>query len=294
MNNEQMIAESGQIKKQLNVLLSPELIEGLRIQRVKQGRPVNHILEDALTMFLNKREPCAIEQPSIECVLTMSSREIADLTEKQHQHVKRDIEGMLHELGEDASNFGHIYIDSMNRQQTEYSLSRELTETLLTGYSAKLRLAVIRRWTELEAQVAKPVSTDLSRMDILQIAMQAEQERLVAIEQRDEAIRTKAQIGSKREATAMATAAKAVREAESLREQLGFNTKHATVTAVENKLDWTFGKQDWRLLKAWCKENQATPETVACPRFGSVKSWPAGAWMAVFSIDLVLLFGEGA
>lgn len=65
--------------------------------------------------------------------VTMSSREIADLTGKQHQHVKRDIERMLNELGEDASRFGHIYFDSMNREQTEYRLDRELTETLLLG-----------------------------------------------------------------------------------------------------------------------------------------------------------------
>lgn len=83
-------------------------------------------------------------------MLTMTSREIADLTGKQHQHVKRDIEAMLSELKEDASSFGRIYLDGMNRQQTEFALDRELTETLLTGYSALLRRKVIARWHELE------------------------------------------------------------------------------------------------------------------------------------------------
>lgn len=83
--------------------------------------------------------------------LTMSSREIAKLTHKQPQHVKRDIEKMLAELHEDASKFGRIYLDSRNRQQTEYHLDRELTDTLLTGYSAVLRRKVIVRWRELEA-----------------------------------------------------------------------------------------------------------------------------------------------
>lgn len=85
--------------------------------------------------------------------LVMTSREIAELTGKQHQHVKRDIEKMLSELGEDVSRFGRIYIDPMNRQQTEYALDRELTETLLTGYSAVLRRKVIARWRELEEAV---------------------------------------------------------------------------------------------------------------------------------------------
>ena len=91
--------------------------------------------------------------------LIMTSREIAELTDKQHQHVKRDIERMLAELREDASNYGHIYLDTMNREQVEYHLDRELTETLLTGYSAILRRKVIARWRELESGI---VPTTLS------------------------------------------------------------------------------------------------------------------------------------
>ena len=85
---------------------------------------------------------------------TMSSREIAKLTGKQHQHVKRDIEVMLKELGKDVSSFGRIYLDSMKRQQTEYHLDRELTDTLVTGYSILLRHKVIQRWHALESKQA--------------------------------------------------------------------------------------------------------------------------------------------
>lgn len=87
---------------------------------------------------------------------TMSSREIAELTGKQHQHVRRDIERMLEELEEDPSKFGHIYLDGMNRQQQEFRLNRELTDTLLTGYSSKLRRRVIARWRELEGRLLAP------------------------------------------------------------------------------------------------------------------------------------------
>ncbi|MFT4465008.1 MAG: Rha family transcriptional regulator [Sodalis sp. (in: enterobacteria)] len=84
-------------------------------------------------------------------VLTMSSREIAELTGKQHKNVKRAIEVMLNDLQEDALRFEHIYMDSMNRLQTEYLLDRDHTECLLTGYSAIHRMRVIRRWHELES-----------------------------------------------------------------------------------------------------------------------------------------------
>lgn len=85
---------------------------------------------------------------------TMTSREIAELTGKRHPDVKRDIDTMLTDLGEDVSKFARIYQDSMNRDQVEFALDRELTETLLTGYSAPLRRAVIARWRQLEAGIS--------------------------------------------------------------------------------------------------------------------------------------------
>lgn len=105
---------------------------------------------------------------------TMSSRVIADLTEKRHDHVKRDVENMLGQLGLDIPKFGGIYFDAQNRQQTEYLLDEELTMTLVTGYNIVLRNRVIKRWKELEDKASKPV--ELSRMELIQLALAAEQE----------------------------------------------------------------------------------------------------------------------
>ncbi len=84
--------------------------------------------------------------------LKMTTREIAAVTGKRHDHVKRDTDVMLKELGLDAPTFGVIYLDSGNRQRIEYVLDEELTLTLVTGYSIKLRNAVIKRWKQLENQ----------------------------------------------------------------------------------------------------------------------------------------------
>lgn len=83
----------------------------------------------------------------------MTSREIAELTGKRHADVSRDIRVMFDDLQIDVSRFAHIYLDALNRQQTEYLLDQELTFTLVTGYSTKLRNAVIKRWLDLEHQV---------------------------------------------------------------------------------------------------------------------------------------------
>lgn len=133
---------------------------------------------------------------------------------------------------------------------------------------------------------------ELTRMELLQLAMDSERARLVAEEERDRAIATKALIGSKREATAMATASAASRKARQLEQELGRGTQHATITAVENASGRRFGAQGFRPLKAWCKRLDVTAPKVNCPRYGEVRSWPAMAWMEVYGVDLVELFGQ--
>lgn len=111
----------------------------------------------------------------------MSSREIARLTVKQHFHVKRDIEKMLADLKEDASRFGCTYLDGQNRNQTEYLLDREHTDCLLTGYSAPLRMAVVRRWRELEEQTVPRIPATYA--EALQVAADQakESQRLLGV-----------------------------------------------------------------------------------------------------------------
>ncbi|MGI4841058.1 MAG: phage antirepressor KilAC domain-containing protein [Janthinobacterium lividum] len=87
---------------------------------------------------------------------TMSSREIADLTGKAHKHVLADIRTMLTDLEIDWAEFSAQYKDGTGRSLPCFNLDRELTDTLLTGYSAKMRLAVVRRWRELEDQAQQP------------------------------------------------------------------------------------------------------------------------------------------
>lgn len=90
--------------------------------------------------------------------VTMSSREIAELTGKRHDNVMADIRSMLSELKIDVLTFQGIYLDSMNREQIEYHLDRELTETLITGYSIPLRHKVIRRLHDLEEKASRPMT----------------------------------------------------------------------------------------------------------------------------------------
>ncbi len=85
-----------------------------------------------------------------QSVLTMTSREIAELTGKNHKDVTRDIENVLAQAEIDARSFAHTYQDSQNRTQREYRLPKRECDLVISGYSVKYRLAIIDRWQQLE------------------------------------------------------------------------------------------------------------------------------------------------
>ncbi|WP_019222073.1 phage regulatory protein/antirepressor Ant [Bartonella senegalensis] len=92
-------------------------------------------------------------------VQTMSSSEIAELCDKRHDHVMRDIKKMLEELN--APKFGVVdfsdyYLDSKGETRPCYNLPKRECLILVSGYSTALRAKIIDRWQELEKQVAVP------------------------------------------------------------------------------------------------------------------------------------------
>jgi len=93
--------------------------------------------------------------PNGQQPLSMSSREIAELCDKRHDHILRDIEKMLQDIGDPkfgASSFEAQYTTPQNKQSKEYRLPKDLTFTLITGYRADLRYKVVKRLRELESQ----------------------------------------------------------------------------------------------------------------------------------------------
>ena len=89
--------------------------------------------------------------------LTMTSREIAELTGKEIAHIHRDIRIMLEQLGDDPE-LEHVQEDKDARGYTAcFHLTKNLSMTLVAGYNVKLRKTIIDRWQHLEAQAAKPL-----------------------------------------------------------------------------------------------------------------------------------------
>ena len=92
---------------------------------------------------------------------TMSSREIAELCNKRHDHVCRDIDVLnqnYEQMGLPRVGEGYYtHSNTGNQQHRQFLLSKEQTVDLITGYRADIRIRINRRWQELEAQINAPV-----------------------------------------------------------------------------------------------------------------------------------------
>lgn len=87
--------------------------------------------------------------------LTMTTREIAELTGKQHKHVLEDTRKMLEELGLTSADFSAQYKDSTGRALPMFALQKRESIILVSGYNIQMRAKIVDRWQELEAQQQK-------------------------------------------------------------------------------------------------------------------------------------------
>ena len=210
--------------------------------------------------------------------VTMTSLEIAELMNKNHGHVIRDIKLLIEQGAIGASKSGlSSYVSAQNKELPMYLLDFTSTMILITGYDAVRRAIVIKRWQELENKHQKDLLPQDYPTALRMLANEVEQKQL-ALSQRDEAIRTKALIGNKREATAMATASVAVREKNRLEDELGRGTNWKAAKAIPwvkeylslSKGMWIqFGKK----LKSISDEIGIPAIKIESDRFGQVNAY---------------------
>ena len=85
----------------------------------------------------------------------MSSLLIAEITGKERSHINRDIKIMCEQLGypimDDANIQGVTVIKDSRGYIIEILLDKDHALTLITGYDARARMLVNRRWQELES-----------------------------------------------------------------------------------------------------------------------------------------------
>lgn len=115
---------------------------------------------------------------------TMSSREIAELTGKEHKNVLRDCENL-------NANYEKLsllkiepceYKAENGQTYREFRLTKMQTFDLLTGYNAELRIKVNRRWAELEAQAQKLTLPTTYKEALLELVKKEEEKEALLLE----------------------------------------------------------------------------------------------------------------
>ena len=103
---------------------------------------------------------------------TMSSREIAELTNKRHHDVMRDIRNVevayIQVYGTESKFALSEYRDGSGRMVPEYQLDKSQTLFLVSGYNPVLRAKIQKRWEELEANDQNEDLVILKSIEILQ------------------------------------------------------------------------------------------------------------------------------
>ncbi len=160
------------------------------------------------------------------------------------------------------------------------------------------------RKTGSYGQVAAPVApqaVELSRKDLLLLALKSEEEKESLQRNYDllgtelsQAIREKAHIGSSREASVMGKLARANDKIKWQDEQISqleaklsspkTEYQYATVLAVQSRLKHL--KVSGLKLTYYCNRNGLVMKDIPDDRFGVVHSYPAQAWKEVYQIDI--------
>lgn len=231
-----------------------------------------------------------LAQPNTN-IKSMSTREVANMSGKKHSHVIRDASKVIDQIIDDPNlDDPRFYMDFDARGYiTEIHMDRNLTLCLVSGYSVPLRMAIIKRWDELEQKSAQPqITTPQDYLSALKALVVSEEQKQLAIQERDHAIATKAEIGSRREATAMGRLSAKVKEVEKLKTQLDSSMGFATIKKVQSL---TGGTYDTYALRRHSKAQGLEIQKAEDANYGSVNSYHKDAWLAVYNINLSNLNG---
>jgi hypothetical protein len=224
-----------------------------------------------------------VAMTSLELVQFINNQRDVGAPELAHSDFLKKVNTVL---GKDAGNFSSIYFDSMNREKPCYKFPKREACLMAMSYSYDLQAKVFDRMTALEQQQAPALPT--TYIQALERLIETEKQKEAALLALDVAVATKAEIGSRREATSMATASVAVRERNKALEQLGAAKSMATIRAVNKATGEHF---QFKPLKDYCKAHELELGYATDPLYGEVRTYPAQAWIDVYGVSLEKLFG---
>lgn len=221
-------------------------------------------------------------------VPTMSSRDIAELTGKEHKNVCRVIRDLISDRILDAQ-LEPLKFEYRGQWFDYYELSKRDSFVVVARLSPEFTAHIVDRWQELEQKLNPVFNLPQDLPSALRALADTYEQLQQAQFEREIAVKTKAHISDKKTATAMATASNAVQENQRLKDQIGQSKKNATLLAVERLTSNTY---TWQPLNKWCEAHGIKPQKVHDERYGKVNTYPFQAWIDVYSVNLSVLFGR--
>jgi len=214
---------------------------------------------------------------------TMTSREIADLVESRHDNVKVAIERLaakgviqLPAIQDSEIINGLGKVQKVSEYLFDQSNKRD-SFVVVAQLSPEFTARLVDRWQELEEKSALHLP-DFSDPVIAARAWANQYEARLIAE------RTKAEIGSRREATAMNTASIAVKQVKKLEVELDKSKQYATV----KRMGLIYHGQvfNWRLLKSTSIEIEIPAIDVFDANYGTVKAYHADVWREAYAVEI--------
>lgn len=174
-----------------------------------------------------------VTMTSLELVEYINSQRKEGESELRHDHFMAKVPQVLGENG--APNFRASYKSSQNKELPCYRFPKREACLMAMSYSYDLQAKVFDRMTAMEQQVINVIKLPQNYIEALEHLLVAKKSEVLAIAERDEAIRTKAQISDKKTATAMAKASVVVRELKELK------TAYLIPTQITNEIKFQYG-----------------------------------------------------
>ena len=214
-------------------------------------------------------------------VLTMSSRELSKLTDKRHDNTLKLISSLIDGGVLKNTTLSHWINPQNNQQYPEFLSDKRDSLIIAARLSPEFTAAIVDRWQELENKTAK------NQISVPDFSNPAEAARAWAAqyEAAQMAIATKAEIGSRREATAMNTASQAIKHANKLEIELDRSKQFSSVKRME--MLYHGQKFNWRELKSTCALMGLEPIDIFDANYGTVKAWPAEVWREVYALEIL-------
>lgn len=219
----------------------------------------------------------SVTMSSLELVAFINASRQVGEAELTHAHFLQKVPNVLN--GGEA-NFRSSYLSLQNKQLPCYHFPKREACLMAMSYSYELQAKVFDRMTELEAKQSPKIP--LTYIQALEQLIEVEKQKEAALELAKVAIETKAEIGSRREATAMNTASQAVKKANKLEIELDQSKDYCTVKRMEMLKHGQ--KFNWRLLKSAGQDLGIDSIDIYDANYGSVKAYHRDVWLEAYAL----------